>query len=90
MREKGSGVMVVPINPAKREYLLWFRPELIVKATWAGPPSDTKIKDQNAPLSPRQSFEAWKEDIRDRSEAWTKLDIANAAALRDRMLALAG
>ena len=90
MREKGSGVMVIPLSRTKREFLLWFRPELVVKATWAGDPNLTKIKDPNARLSPRNSFAAWKEDIRDRSEPWTKLDIANAVALRDRVLSQAG
>jgi light-regulated signal transduction histidine kinase (bacteriophytochrome) len=90
MREKGSGVMVVPLSRTKREFLLWFRPELVVKATWAGNPAETRIKDQNATLSPRKSFEAWKEDIRDRSEPWTNLDISNAIALRDRVLELVG
>jgi light-regulated signal transduction histidine kinase (bacteriophytochrome) len=90
MREKGSGVMIVPLSRKRREFLLWFRPELVVKATWAGNPGETKVKDLNARLSPRRSFAAWKEDIRDRSEPWTKLEIANAVALRDRVLELVG
>jgi chemotaxis family two-component system sensor kinase Cph1 len=90
MREKGSGVMVIPLSRTQREFLLWFRPELVVKATWAGNPSETKVKDLNARFSPRTSFAAWKEDIRDRSEPWTKLDTANAVALRDKVLNLAG
>ena len=85
MREKGSGVMVIPLARGRREFLLWFRPELVVKATWAGNPSDSRVKDHNARFSPRKSFAAWKEDIRDRSEPWTKLDIANATALRDHV-----
>jgi light-regulated signal transduction histidine kinase (bacteriophytochrome) len=90
MREKGSGVMIVPMARGRREFLLWFRPELVVKATWAGDPTDSKVKDPNAKLSPRQSFQAWKEDIRDRADAWSHLDIANATALRDRMMSLSG
>jgi light-regulated signal transduction histidine kinase (bacteriophytochrome) len=88
MRAQGSGMMVVPLARNKREFLLWFRPELVVKATWAGNPADTKVKDLNARFSPRRSFAAWKEDIRDRSAPWTKLEIANAVALRDRVLAI--
>jgi light-regulated signal transduction histidine kinase (bacteriophytochrome) len=88
MREKGSGVMVIPLARGRREFLLWFRPELVVKATWAGNPTDTMVKDSTVRFSPRKSFAAWKEDIRDRSAPWTKLDIANATALRDHLLAL--
>jgi len=88
MRERGSGVMVVPLSRSRRDFLLWFRPELVVKATWAGNPGVTKVKDMNARFSPRRSFAAWKEDIRDRSEPWTKPEIANAVALRDHILAM--
>jgi chemotaxis family two-component system sensor kinase Cph1 len=88
MREKGSGVMIIPLARDRRNFLLWFRPELVVKATWAGNPSDTKIKDMNARYSPRRSFAAWKEDIRDRAEPWTQLEISIAASIRDQCVAL--
>jgi light-regulated signal transduction histidine kinase (bacteriophytochrome) len=87
MRTQGSGMMVVPLARKKPEFLLWFRPEMVINATWAGNPADSQVKDPNARYSPRRSFAAWKEDIRDRSAPWTKLDIANAVALRDRVLA---
>jgi light-regulated signal transduction histidine kinase (bacteriophytochrome) len=88
MRQQGSGVMIIPLARNGREFLIWFRPELVVKATWAGNPGETKVKDLNAQYSPRRSFAAWKEDIRDRSEPWTQLEIANAIAIRDRVMAL--
>lgn len=90
MRTRGSGLLVVPLSRARREYLLWFRPEQVVKATWAGNPGETAVKDMNARFSPRRSFAAWRQDIRDRSEPWTPLEIANALALRDRVVAAAG
>lgn len=88
MREKGSGMMVIPLSSERRAFLLWFRPELVVTATWAGNPSETKIKDLNATFSPRRSFAAWKEDIRDLSAPWTPAEIANAVAVRDHVMAL--
>jgi light-regulated signal transduction histidine kinase (bacteriophytochrome) len=92
MRQRGSGVMIIPLSRTRREFLLWFRPELVVKATWAGNPAETQthVKDPNARYSPRSSFAAWKEDIRDRSEPWTSLETANAIALRDSVLAAVG
>jgi light-regulated signal transduction histidine kinase (bacteriophytochrome) len=89
MRSQGSGVLIVPLARDRPEYIFWFRPELIVKATWAGNPTDSKVRDPNARLSPRSSFAAWKEDIRDRAEPWTELEIANAVALRDWVLGTA-
>jgi len=87
MREKGSGVMVIPISRARRDYVMWFRPELVVKATWAGNPTERNPSDPTARSRPRKSFAAWKEDIRDRSAPWTTTQIANALALRDHLLA---
>lgn len=89
MRAKGSGVLAVPLSRTGHRYLLWFRPELVVKATWGGNPSQPHGIDPNARFSPRKSFAAWKEDIRDRAEPWTPLQIANAVALRDHVLAQA-
>jgi light-regulated signal transduction histidine kinase (bacteriophytochrome) len=86
MRERGSGVMVVPTSRKAGRYLIWFRPELVVKATWGGNPSDRLGTDPNARFSPRRSFAAWKEDIRDRAAPWTAGQIANAVALRDHIL----
>jgi len=87
MREKGSGVLVIPLSRTNRQYLIWFRPELIVKATWGGNPSVRHGIDPNARFSPRRSFAAWKEEIRDRSAPWTGQQIANAIALRDHLFA---
>jgi light-regulated signal transduction histidine kinase (bacteriophytochrome) len=86
MREKGSGVLVVPLSNHGHKYLLWFRPELVVKATWGGNPSEGHGANPNARATPRKSFAAWKEDIRDQSAPWTSLQIANATALRDHIL----
>jgi chemotaxis family two-component system sensor kinase Cph1 len=88
MREKGSGVMIVPLSRGGHRYLLWFRPELVVKAVWGGNPSVGHGIDPNARFSPRKSFTAWKEDIRDRSAPWTAQQIANAVALRNHVLGL--
>jgi chemotaxis family two-component system sensor kinase Cph1 len=86
MREKGSGVLAVPLSRQGSRFLLWFRPELVVKATWGGNPSEAHGGDKHARFSPRKSFAAWKEDIRDRAEPWTAAQIANAVALRDRII----
>jgi light-regulated signal transduction histidine kinase (bacteriophytochrome) len=90
MRQKGSGVLVVPLSRTGHKYLIWFRPELVVKATWAGNPSDQFGGDPHTRFSPRKSFAAWKEDIRDRAEPWSAAQIANALALRDHVLSLQG
>jgi len=85
MRARGSGMLVIPLARDSHAYLIWFRPELVVKATWAGNPGARGSTTSTA--RPRKSFQAWKEDIRDRSAPWTNLQIANAVAVRDHLLA---
>lgn len=86
MRAEASGVMIVPLSRDPGTYLLWFRPELVVHATWGGNPGSPHGTDPALRFSPRKSFAAWKQDIRDRAAPWTAAQIANALALRDTAL----
>lgn len=85
MRETASGMMVIPLTRSGGDYLIWFRPELVVHATWAGNPAASHGTDPDAP-NPTRSFAAWRQDINDRAAPWTPLQIANATALRDAVL----
>jgi two-component system, chemotaxis family, sensor kinase Cph1 len=63
-KSMASGVMAVQILPEHRCYALWFRPEVISTVTWAGDPNKpVSLKDRQARLSPRKSFEAWKQTV---------------------------
>lgn len=87
LRERASGILAVPLARDRAEYLIWFRPEQVQTATWAGNPAETCVKNPDGQYSPRHSFAAWKQDIRDRAAAWTQGEIRNAVALRDAVLA---
>jgi light-regulated signal transduction histidine kinase (bacteriophytochrome) len=86
MRELGSGMMIIPLSRKARRYLIWFRPEQVLKASWAGDPSMRCANNPTARFTPRKSFEIWKEDIQNRSAPWEKLEIENAVALRNAAL----
>jgi light-regulated signal transduction histidine kinase (bacteriophytochrome) len=85
MREAASGMMVIPLSRGGGDYLIWFRPELVVQATWAGNPTASHGTDPDAP-GPARSFAAWKQDITDRAAPWTPQQIATATALRDAVM----
>jgi light-regulated signal transduction histidine kinase (bacteriophytochrome) len=87
MGEYGSGMMIIPLARTRGSYAIWFRPEQVLKASWAGNPSLASNGDPDGPASPRKSFATWKEDIRDRAAPWAELEISNAIALRDAALA---
>jgi light-regulated signal transduction histidine kinase (bacteriophytochrome) len=82
-----SGVLVISVSPEPSDYIIWFRPELVGAARWAG---DPKKVVHNGPggerLSPRKSFEVWKETVRGRSLPWMPSDLDAAFDLRVSLL----
>ena len=59
-----SGLLAIPI--AQKNYLLWFRPEMIQTVNWGGDPHQPFSVDEseaNVRLCPRQSFDLWKEIV---------------------------
>jgi two-component system, chemotaxis family, sensor kinase Cph1 len=82
-KEVASGVLVIPIS--KRNYVLWFRPEVIQTVNWGGDPAkayETIQLEGNVRLSPRKSFELWKETVRLKSLPWKQVEIKAALELR--------
>lgn len=78
-----SGLLVIPIS--KRNYVLWFRAEVIQTVNWGGDPNNAfelNELDGNLRLCPRKSFELWKETVRLRSLLWKKVEIKAALELR--------
>lgn len=76
-----------PADPSSDDYLLWVRHEVEQTVNWAGEPT---VKHQSGSLSPRASFELWREKVRDRSEAWRSGDLEAAERLSDAVVARLG
>ena len=87
-RETGSGVIALRIPEPGDQYVLWFRPEVIQTVNWAGNPSKSVEPSPKAQagLSPRKSFELWKETVRLRSLPWTAAEIDAAGELRRSLI----
>lgn len=82
-----SGVLAVSIPKGENNYILWFRPEVIQTVSWAGNPNE-KVIESNGRLSPRGSFELWKESVRGRSYKWKSWEIDAALELRNAIIAV--
>ncbi len=77
-----SGVLVTPISRSSEEYVVWFRPELVKTIHWAGNPDKAAAFDPaTMQLSPRQSFEVWKQIVYGVSAPWKNAEINNALLL---------
>jgi light-regulated signal transduction histidine kinase (bacteriophytochrome)/CheY-like chemotaxis protein len=86
-----AGVMAVPLSVTFGDYLVFFRNEESYRIEWAGEPvkkCDGPASDNR--LTPRGSFEIWREEVRGRATPWTPVDFSVSQAigtyLRDVLL----
>jgi PAS domain S-box-containing protein len=80
---EASGALMVPLAEGVDDAILWFRPEQASTIVWAGNPAEHAMSDPlTGELSPRISFNAWKEDVRGRAAPWGEAELAAARALR--------
>ncbi|KAA5532212.1 GAF domain-containing protein [Taibaiella lutea] len=78
-----SGVLVIPINKEKGEYIICFRPEVIQTINWGGNPNKTiNFDPDRKKYHPRASFKVWQELIHHTSSPWDALEIKAAENLR--------
>ncbi|MPQ98265.1 SpoIIE family protein phosphatase [Modestobacter sp. I12A-02628] len=82
-----SGALVVPL-PGD-QFVLWVRGETVRTVDWGGDPHNKAIAESDGDqvrISPRKSFERWRETVRGRSEPWTPAELADVAQLRTHLL----
>ncbi|MGR6967963.1 SpoIIE family protein phosphatase [Geodermatophilus sp. URMC 61] len=85
--EVACGVLVLPLPEG--QYVLWHRAEARRTVDWGGDPHNKAIAEREGDsvrLSPRKSFERWRETVRDRSEPWTAQELAEVGELRTHLL----
>ena len=82
-----SGVLALSVSKNPRDYVLWFRPELVQTVNWAGRP-DKSVQDGPEPqvLTPRNSFALWQEQVRLHASSWLGAEIDAAHRLRLALL----
>jgi chemotaxis family two-component system sensor kinase Cph1 len=87
LAETASGVLAVPVGG--EDFLAWFRPETLREVTWGGNPyqSKTALTDDGPRLSPRRSFDAWSETVRETSRSWREHEVAAARTLAGHLAA---
>ncbi len=77
---------VIAIGLGVRSHILFFRIEDPEVVRWAGNPD--KATNPAEPLTPRSSFEEWKETVRGSARSWTKADREIARELRSGLTGL--
>jgi light-regulated signal transduction histidine kinase (bacteriophytochrome) len=85
-KESASGLLAILISP--QHYILWFRPEVIQTVNWAGVPHKIEEQDEDGMvrLSPRKSFELWKETVQLQSSPWLACEVDAAIELQQAVV----
>lgn len=78
---RASGLLAISISGLHPSFVMWFRPEVIRTVTWGGAPGKLAGPEPGR-LSPRHSFAAWAETVRNRAEPWSPAQLAAARDLR--------
>ena len=85
--DTACGALVLVLGEGQA--VAWFRTEAVHTVDWGGDPHNkalARAEGDTVRLSPRRSFERWREVVRGRSAPWTPTEQAVAADLRVTLL----
>ncbi|QIZ72812.1 ATP-binding protein [Oxynema aestuarii] len=87
-KQTASGLLAIPIAQNPRKYVLWFRPEVVQTVKWGGNPNKpVEVReDGSESLTPRHSFDLWKETVYGRSLPWKACEVDAALELRTALI----
>ena len=81
--DRVAGLMAVPISRTPRDYIVFFRSEIARSVRWAGnPEKPVELGPNGIRLTPRKSFDAWTEMVRNTCAPWSDSEMRAAEALR--------
>ena len=85
--ERTAGIMVLPVSRTPRDFIVLCRQEVVNMVNWAGNPEKPVVLGKNgARLTPRKSFEAWQQVVRNSCSPWSKGERRAAESLRITLL----
>jgi two-component system, chemotaxis family, sensor kinase Cph1 len=73
---QASGLLATVVSREEPLVLMWFRAEQLETINWAGNPHKPAELDADVgKLTPRKSFEIWKETVHNQSEPWSASEV---------------
>ena len=77
-----AGVVYFPLSYTNKNCIVWTRGELEKNIDWGGDPSKAVQKnEENLMLSPRKSFEVWKQAVKLTSKEWETPELNEAEVI---------
>jgi two-component system, chemotaxis family, sensor kinase Cph1 len=84
-----AGILATVVSRETPLVLMWFRAEYVQTINWAGNPHKPVEPGTNlGTLTPRKSFDAWQETVRNRSRAWSSAEVNGVRKFRDTVFDL--
>jgi light-regulated signal transduction histidine kinase (bacteriophytochrome) len=85
--DRAAGMIAIPVSRRPCDYLVFFRREVGQMVTWAGNPEKSITLGPNGDrLTPRSSFNAWKQVVHGKCRPWNDADRRIAESLRATLL----
>ena len=82
IRQTASGLLAIQVSHKDKCHLLWFRPEVAQTVKWAGDPEKAVIADfEGKRLTPRKSFQLWKQNVEGKCIEWKAHELEAAENL---------
>ena len=84
--DKASGILSIKLGRSNKDFLIWFRPEVIQRVNWGGnPDKKASYNEKEQRLAPRKSFEKWTQELTGVSDSWKDYQISAADAIRESL-----
>lgn len=77
-----SGVLLIKTSYPEQSYWMWMRPEIPLTLSWGGNPEEKGYMNEDGKISPRKSFETYKQTVRFRAQAWEESEISFSSTFR--------
>ncbi|WP_339896595.1 ATP-binding protein [uncultured Gilvimarinus sp.] len=87
-QSEASGALLLCVDTAERQFIIWFKKEIIQTKNWGGKPEKhiEFTDDGSHRLMPRTSFALWQENVRGHCYSWQLNDKNSAIKLRNAIL----
>lgn len=84
-----SGLLVLPLQPEKKSFILAFRPEEVQTVSWGGNPNETvRFEPDGRKYHPRASFEIWQQNLSRTAVPWSDVELEIAEDFRSAVVEL--
>ena len=79
----GSGILAIPVNSVKGDFIIFFRPEVVQEVEWGGNPNEAiRFEKNSVNYHPRNSFQVWQQVVKYTSLPWKNYELSIAEQFR--------